>query len=160
LRSAWPSTSGPRLGPDFPQDCTGNLAPLGSTLYLLSNVTDPPIFNANHRLPIALALKSKIAKASPEWLDERLRYLSSFYDPSKAFTRTFFANSAVMVVTSWQHLGAELVWDFPSVSADGKPSALRMPSYAAEGIRILLRRDEKDADYKMLVAVEEGDIER
>jgi hypothetical protein len=30
---------GPRLGPDFPQDYTGNLAPPGSTLHPLPNVT-------------------------------------------------------------------------------------------------------------------------
>jgi len=151
---------GKRLGPDFPQDYTGNLAPPDTTRYPFSDITGTPDFNATHLLPLALAMKATIAEASPEWLEERLRYFSSFPDPSQVFTGTFFANTACMFVTSWQHLGADLVWGIPGTNADGRASALRKPSYLSEGMRILPRRDEEDADYQMLVIYEEGDMGR
>jgi len=66
-----------------------------------------------------------------------------------------------MMVTSWQHLGADWVWNIPGTGGDGKARALRKPSYKSEGgIRILPRMKGGNRDYEVLVCLEEGEMER
>ncbi|KAF2827080.1 hypothetical protein CC86DRAFT_406308 [Ophiobolus disseminans] len=156
---------GKRAGPAFPKDFSGNLAPYATTPYPLSEIlNNPPLgsqVTAQHLFPVALALTFTLAGLSPEWLARRIEYLSTFTNPSKTFEDTSFANGPVMMITTWQHLGADWVWNIPGTGGDGKASALRKPSYRSEGgMRVLARREGEDRDYEVLMCLEVGEMER
>jgi hypothetical protein len=120
-----------------------------------------PHVDAQHLLHTAQALTSTLSELSSNWLAERIHYLSGFPNPAKAYEHTNFKKTAAMMITTWEHLGADHVRGIPGTSENSKASALRKPSYkSGGGMRMLARRAEKDAGYKVLVCLEEREMGR